>query len=86
MKKGDRLRAILLGGKPVVKVDCGQIMHRLVYSPADALPPSGDHYVIPVFEEHWQGIKKVISSMFFVEEPISRFPKGAGNLFPRYAN
>ena len=83
MSKADRLRHIKINGEDVVELDYGQIMPRLVYASVGRLPSMRDLYAIPEFEQHRAGVKKVMSSMLFVEQPLSRFPKGTRELFPR---
>lgn len=42
-----------------------------------------DLYAIPGFEQASRpGIKKVMSSMLFVEKPMKKFPQGTRDLFP----
>ncbi len=83
MRKRDRLRHIKINGVDVVELDYGQIMPRLVYALKGVVPRMVDLYDIPGFDmEHRPGIKKVMSSMQFVEAPLTRFPKETKRLFP----
>jgi hypothetical protein len=83
MSKADRLMHIKINGEDIVDLDYGQIMPRLVYAHVEEVPRMKDLYAIPGFEQHRAGVKKVVSSMLFVEQPLSRFPKGTRELFPR---
>ncbi|QFS97322.1 hypothetical protein FIV06_07815 [Labrenzia sp. THAF191b] len=83
MKKRDRLRYIKINGEDVVELDYGQIMPRLVYSLRGVVPRMADLYDIPGFDlQDRPGIKKVMSSMQFVEASLTRFPKETRDLFP----
>ncbi|MEX3314759.1 hypothetical protein [Sulfitobacter sp. PS-8MA] len=83
MSKKDRLRYIRIDGKEVVEVDYGQVMPRLLYAIKGVAPPMQDLYDIPGIDGERQGIKKVMSSMQFVEKPLSRFPQGTCRYFGR---
>ncbi|TKA93843.1 hypothetical protein FAZ78_25675, partial [Cereibacter changlensis] len=83
MGKSERLKHIKINGEEVVELDYGQIMPRLVYADVGRVPPMKDLYRIPGLEKHRAGVKKVMSSMLFVEKPLSRFPQGTRDLFPR---
>ncbi|WP_116087782.1 hypothetical protein, partial [Tropicimonas sp. IMCC34011] len=82
MKKVDRLCHLRINGEPIVELDYGQIMPRLVYSIANAVPTMNDLYAIPGFEAYRSGIKRVMSSMLFVEKRMTKFPRGTRDLFP----
>ncbi|WP_343755254.1 DUF6538 domain-containing protein, partial [Rhodovulum strictum] len=80
---GSSIAHLRINGEEVVELDYGQVMPRLVYALAGKVPSMDDLYAIPCFEEHRPGIKKVASSMLFVEAPISRFPQDTRHLFPK---
>lgn len=82
MSKADRLRHLRINGEPIIELDYGQIMPRLVYSMAKAVPIVDDLYAIPDFEAYRPGIKRVMSSMLFVEKPLKKFPQGTRKCFP----
>jgi hypothetical protein len=83
MRKCDRLAYLRINSEEVVELDYGQVMPRLVYALAGKAPSMDDLYAIPCFERHRPGIKKVASSMLFVEAPMSRFPADTRHLFPK---
>ncbi|MEP3124836.1 MAG: hypothetical protein ABJO52_23405, partial [Nisaea sp.] len=82
MSKRDRLRYIHINGEGAAELDYGQVMPRLIYALAGVIPRMDDLYAIPGFERCRPGIKKVMSSMQFVEAPLARFPKETKRLFP----
>ena len=84
MTKAERLQHLKINGERVVELDYGQIMPRLVYASIGRVPQMADLYAIPGFEQLRDGVKKVVSAMLFVEQPLSRFPQGTRNLFPRH--
>ena len=86
MNKVDRLRHIRINGEEVVELDYGQIMPRLVYSIANAAPDTPDLYDIPGFSDYRTGIKRVMSSMLFLEKPMTKFPRGTRDLFPSHVS
>ncbi|OAN68539.1 hypothetical protein A8B78_22320 [Jannaschia sp. EhC01] len=83
MHKLDRLKYLEISGEPVVEIDYGQIMPRLMYAHAGIKPEMDDLYAISGFAAFRPGVKKIMSSMLFVDKPITRFPKGTRNLFPK---
>jgi hypothetical protein len=83
MGKLDRLKYIEINGEPVIEIDYGQMMPRLVYSRAGVLPAMDDLYAIPGIKADRTGIKRVMSSMLFVDKPMTRFPKGTRKHFPK---
>jgi hypothetical protein len=77
------LRHLRINGEKIVELDYGQIMPRLVYSLAGVCPEQEDLYDIPGLEQlDRSGIKRVMSSMLFVEKRLTRFPRGTRCLFP----
>jgi len=82
MQKAERLRYLRINCEPIVELDYGQIMPRLVYSLAKAVPIMADLYAIPGFEGCRPGIKSLMSSMLFVERRMTKFPRGTRELFP----
>jgi hypothetical protein len=83
MGKKERLRHIKIGGEDIVEIDYGQVMPRLLYAIKGLAPPMEDLYDIPGIIGERKGIKKVMSSMQFVDKPLSRFPKDTRRYFGR---
>lgn len=82
MKKEERLRHLRINGEPVVELDFGQVMPRLMYAHAGVIPGMNDLYAIKgLGDQDRKGIKKVMSSMQFVMSPLKRFPKGTRKYF-----
>ena len=70
-------------GEAVCTLDFGQTVVRLLYAMTTKQPPppEGDCYHIPGFEDHRDGIKKMLTSAPFKNEKPSRFPAGVKALF-----
>lgn len=83
MGKHSRLRYLRVNGEDLVELDYGQVMPRLLYTAAGNTPPKGDLYRIPGFELCRPGVKRMMSSMAFIQGRMTRFPKGVGKLFPK---
>ncbi|WP_058319468.1 hypothetical protein, partial [Thalassovita mediterranea] len=83
MGKRDRLFHININGEDAVELDYGQVMPRLVYALAGVNPTMDDLYAIEGFERCRPGVKRVASSMLFVDAPLSRFPQETRHLFPQ---
>lgn len=88
LKKHER-RGIYIKGEPTVALDYGQIATRILYALAGAEPPAGDLYDIPGLtclngKSYRDGVKKVMNSLMFSKEPLSRKPKGSSNLLPKH--
>lgn len=83
MDKFERRRHLAIDGEPIVEVDYGQIMPRLVYGLLEVTPTMADLYDIPGLDGCRPGIKKVMSSMLFVDRRLEKMPKGTRDLFPK---
>jgi hypothetical protein len=59
---------------------------RVFYGLAGATPPEGDAYIIPGYEWHREGVKKVFNALLFTDRPLERFPLGTRKLFPDRAS
>lgn len=90
LKSDERVTCIRIDGQPVVEVDHAQCALRILYSLADAQPPSGDLYAIPGLEQaERDDIKSFISALTFVDAsrihelaPFARKLSPAPNLSP----
>lgn len=82
MSKDER-KSLRIEGEPVVEVDYGQIMPRIFYALLGVDPDMEDLYAIPGFEQHRDGIKKVVCSMMFSPHRLERFPRGVRRFFPK---
>jgi hypothetical protein len=79
-----RHSGITIDGERVVEMDYAQLNPMLAYSEVKGSPPQGDSYVLPGFEGHRDGVKKVFNAMLFDRGPRAKFPKGGVNaMFPR---
>lgn len=76
-----RRQGISIGGQDVVELDYGQMEPRILYGLCKAVPPEGDLYSVPGYEECRPGIKKVMNSMLFTTKRIERMPKGVKKKF-----
>lgn len=82
LPKQARLTGIRIDGEAVVGLDYSALNPLLAYHVAEADPPSGDAYTLPGLEKSRDGVKKVFNAMLF-KHPVTKFPKGARDLFPR---
>lgn len=76
---------VRIEGEPVVVVDYGSMLLRLLYVEAGVQPPAGDLYlgIDGLSSEHRSGVKQVISAMLFRTTPLTRLPRGTAALFPK---
>ncbi len=73
---------LTIGGERVADLDFSSMFLRLAYVKQDATPPESDLYTIPGFEDHRDGVKRVIASLFFREKISKRLPHDAKLLLP----
>lgn len=84
MSKKERFRFIRLDNEPIVELDYGQALVRILYGMAGARMPEGDDlYALPGYEHCRTGIKKVMAAMAFRTAPLSRFPRDTRPLFDK---
>ena len=81
LRKKHRLEGIAIGTEDVVELDFGQMAPRILYGLAKVEPRFTDSYLVPGFEMHRQGIKKVMNAMLFTTKPLMRMPQGVRNEF-----
>ena len=84
LKKAERRHGLFIDGNPTVELDYGQIVPRIVYGRRGLVPPAGDLYAIPGFEDYRSGIKKMLNAALFATRPLTRFPRGVGEAFGRH--
>lgn len=74
---------LTIGGERVADLDFSSMFVRLAYLRQGAMPPEGDLYAMPGFEDHRDGVKRVIASLFFREKESKRLPHDAKLLLPK---
>ncbi|MBW9052258.1 hypothetical protein JNB85_07485 [Rhizobium mesosinicum] len=77
----DRHR-LTIGGETVADLDFSSMFVRLAYLRQGVMPPEGDLYAIPGLQDHRDGVKRVIASLFFRESKSKRLPHDAKLLLP----
>ncbi|WP_244620227.1 hypothetical protein [Mesorhizobium sp. NFR06] len=81
LRKHERRQGLKIAGEKAVELDYGQVGARILYGMAGHLPATGDLYQMHGYNQHRDGIKKVMSAMIFAEAWPDRFPKGSKTLF-----
>ncbi|RWP62574.1 hypothetical protein [Mesorhizobium sp.] len=81
LTKRQREEALFIDQDEIVELDYGQMAPRLFYAIKGLQPPDKDLYAIPGYEQHREGIKKVMNSMFFAVKPITKMPRGVRKKF-----
>ena len=81
LSKQERFEGIKIDGERIVELDYGQAGTRIVYGIAGRQLPEGDLYSINGYNQHRNGIKRVMSAMLFANKVIERFPRGTKSLF-----
>lgn len=76
--KSERRRNIRIGGEPVAILDYSSMFTRLAYAELGALPPDGDLYSIPGFENYRSGIKFAMNCFLFDGGPRRTWPRELG--------
>jgi hypothetical protein len=82
LSKAERASGLTIDGEDIVTLDYAQMAPRVLYGLAGATPPEGDAYIIPGYEWHREGVKKVFNALRFTDRPPERFPLGTRKLFP----
>jgi hypothetical protein len=83
LRKGQRSDGILIDGTPVVTLDYGQMVPRILYGLSDVDPHFDDAYAVPGLEGYRDGVKKVFNAMLHVDHWHSRKPAGTAALLPK---
>ncbi|MER9776282.1 hypothetical protein [Mesorhizobium sp. M0220] len=81
LRKHERRQGLKIAGEKAVELDFGQVGARILYGMAGHLPAPGDLYQMHGYNQHRDGIKKVMSAMIFAERRLDRFPKDTRKLF-----
>lgn len=76
--KADRRKGIRINGEPAATLDYGSMFTRLAYAEIGAVPPEGDLYAIPGFEDYRSGIKMAMNCLLFDKGPRRRWPTDIG--------
>jgi hypothetical protein len=87
LPKRVRLRAIKIGGEPIVELDFRAMMPRLLYAHAGHTFPVGDdpYAISGIPPKHRDGVKKLFASLTFGPTGLMRWPRGCRDLFPARA-
>ena len=80
--KQRRREGILIQGEKTVTLDFGQMAPRILYSMAGEEPSQDDAYLLPGFEKHRAGVKKIFNALLFADKTLTRMPKGTRKLVP----
>ncbi|PZM08421.1 hypothetical protein [Rhizobium tubonense] len=83
MSKEDRFDRLVIDGEAIAELDYSQMSARQLHGMKGVLPPSGDLYVIPGFEEYRSDMKTVFNAMVFSDKPLTRMPRGVGKKFQK---
>jgi hypothetical protein len=83
MKKQERAEGILIDGTPVVTLDYGQMVPRILYGQAGVDPHFDDAYAVPGLEGYRDGVKKVFNAMLHIGKPLTKKPKGSADQLPQ---
>lgn len=80
----DQRRFLKIDGEAIAYLDYAGMFVRLAYlhPRVGKTPPDGDLYAVPGFEDHRDGVKKVLNAMFFRKGPLQRLPRGAPAQLP----
>ena len=81
MNKQHRIDGLVIDGEEVIELDYGQMNPRIIYGLCKAQPQQEDLYLIPGYEHHRSGVKKVMNAMMFTDKPLTRMPKGIRKQF-----
>lgn len=82
LSKQDRGNCVYIDGEEVVALDYGQIGVRLMYAHAGVTPTFQDAYAVPGFENHREGVKKLMGAMLNSSKRLLRIPQGLKGLLP----
>jgi hypothetical protein len=90
MRRADRFRFIRIGtpahpeGETIANVDFAQLFPTLAYHHMQhEPPPEGDLYDIEGEGSNRAGWKKLLNALLFASEPMTHWPRGVAELFPK---
>jgi hypothetical protein len=85
LPKAMRCNAITIDGEPVIELDFGAMMPRLLYAKVGhPFPAHQDPYDIPgIPPQCRKGVKKLFASLTFGPTALQRWPQGCAKLFPK---
>ena len=83
LKKEQRSYGILIDGSPIVTLDYGQMVPRILYGLSGVDPHFDDAYAVPGLEGYRDGVKKVFNAMLHADQGHSRKPAGTAALLPK---
>jgi hypothetical protein len=83
LRKDQRSYGILIDGSPVVTLDYGQMVPRILYGLSGVDPHFDDAYAVPGLEDYRDGVKKVFNAMLHIDHWHSRKPAGTADLLPK---
>ena len=89
MRRGDRFKFLRIctkanpDGERIANVDFGQLFPTLAYHRVSLRPPDGDLYDIVGDGSSREGWKKLVNSMLFAKEPMTRWPEKTSALFSK---
>lgn len=83
LSKEKRSYGILIDGTPVVTLDYGQMVPRILYGLACVDPHFQDAYAVPGLEGYRDGVKLVFNAMLHVPKPQAKKPQGSATLLPK---
>lgn len=83
LSKEKRSYGIVIDGTPVVTLDYGQMVPRILYGLAGVDPHFQDAYAVPGLEGYRDGVKLVLNSMLHVPKPQTKKPQGSATLLPK---
>ena len=81
--KHERRQGLQIDGEKAVELDYGQIGPRILYGMAGHQPSTNDLYLIGGYQQHRDGIKRVMSAMMFNSARRRQFPRETKSLFRR---
>jgi hypothetical protein len=76
LTKNQRREGLIIDDEQAVELDYGQMTPRILYGLVRSTPPPHDLDVIPGFEFHRRGVKKVMNAMLFANKRLFRMPQG----------
>jgi hypothetical protein len=81
LSKVQRRDGIQIDGRPVIALDYGQSVPRILYGIAGVSPTFQDAYTLPGLEANRDGVKKVFNAMLNTRKPLTKLPRGTRDLF-----
>ena len=76
--KSERRQNIRIRGEPIAILDYSSMFTRLAYAELDGVPPPGDLYAIPGYENYRSGIKFAMNCFLFDGGPRRTWPSELG--------